>query len=1195
MIFRTILLFISNFFQILIRKSIERYQRSLIVVVHPWNTGGTKKDGVRLSMSEEDSKCFIEILETLLRRYKLGYLSLRKSSLKDRMNDLKKALQGEICNANFNLEHFMKISAKSQKKPSNRNDQKRQERGKPNRLQSCLAGSKEDETCFSFYLEDNGKSGMSIRSVKVFQDCSKLSFSKLGLKRGRFFQNVPTDEIFCLEFDMTLSPCDVRKILLGKIYVNGQEFSFLGCSSDGMKNRKAFLLKGEKKFVERKLAACGEFEKIQSVSKRLARITLLFSSVYLTKIQIKNDDIVYSKDILSQDEKYNFTDGCGGISYAIRDKIYNEIPAQEKANVPENYLPAVYQFRLQGFKGVVAVDPTLQSKRQLLIRDSMVKFRTSSFPCIGICDFSRPYTYGHLNRQLIYLLSALGVTEECFLDVQRELFDLFSMMHEDPNAAVLMLQWESKWDIARLVTRLVEKNQASKNFTVDHKDVKKALDEILLNHIKKDQKLKPDGTSKEKLRIFVQKSRMLYGVCDQFGKLEYGQCYLRITINGVPKTITGKVTSGRMPCYLLGDIRVLDAVDVPELEHLVDCIVFPTKGKRPHADEQAGGDLDGDKFFVTWDDRLIPPKIVPSNEYPAAEAKREGWVTMDKMISYFSGQNLAMKTTGFLANLYENWADVKGPESTECQRIGQLFGRAIDASKTGEVLRIPESLTKVPASENKSFIWQKMEAESKEFKSKLLEDSVKQKRGSAKLFADGITEEFITKLLEEQFTNVTEFQKFEFVWRYALNRFQDEEEAIEYMKTSVLQQLNFSLFSSTEKSIAIDIGVPVSVVRNALMTAEVLTVEEMENFQMLKEVSDWGFLGHFEHCKFDIARLMNYLTRNDKTLFSFQMPDDVIICLQFNKRLQVGEEKPLEPGTFRAIFISRKFGYQRMLARDGNLYYDLAENRFQIYWGEKIRSFLWLKGGDIALKKMGAEMLVDHRNQNEMQNTMSVDLTSFGSNLVRQSGSNKPHPLIRKTPLTKVEIFATREHGPVYPDVLVGAETELTDEIVVNKDLEDIIDSRDCCKMLLDHLRNSSLAEVSVDVAVALFEDFVSLCAPWNSEPTEETTLALSQLLAVHQLPWVHRLDVATCLYRLGHQSLARQIITDNTDIYTSVSAKDLVVLLLSKWTTILFVPPDVLLPFMRTVVATSLSDEGLTNNNKYIINILLEQFSRVC
>lgn len=48
---------------------------------------------------------------------------------------------------------------------------------------------------------------------------------------------------------------------------------------------------------------------------------------------------------------------------------------------------------------------------------------------------------------------------------------------------------------------------------------------------------------------------------------------------------------GRNPCYHCGDLRVLKAVDVPELHHLKDCIVFPVQGPRPHADEMAGGVL----------------------------------------------------------------------------------------------------------------------------------------------------------------------------------------------------------------------------------------------------------------------------------------------------------------------------------------------------------------------------------------------------------------------------------------------------------------------------------------------------------------------------------------------------------------------------------------------------------------------------
>ncbi len=38
--------------------------------------------------------------------------------------------------------------------------------------------------------------------------------------------------------------------------------------------------------------------------------------------------------------------------------------------------------------------------------------------------------------------------------------------------------------------------------------------------------------------------------------------------------------------------RVLEAVDIPELNHLVDCVVFPTRGERPHAGEPQSLQID---------------------------------------------------------------------------------------------------------------------------------------------------------------------------------------------------------------------------------------------------------------------------------------------------------------------------------------------------------------------------------------------------------------------------------------------------------------------------------------------------------------------------------------------------------------------------------------------------------------------------
>jgi RNA-dependent RNA polymerase len=45
--------------------------------------------------------------------------------------------------------------------------------------------------------------------------------------------------------------------------------------------------------------------------------------------------------------------------------------------------------------------------------------------------------------------------------------------------------------------------------------------------------------------------------------------------------VKAKVAVAKNPCMHPGDLRVLNAVHIRELEHLTNCIVFPQTGNRP--------------------------------------------------------------------------------------------------------------------------------------------------------------------------------------------------------------------------------------------------------------------------------------------------------------------------------------------------------------------------------------------------------------------------------------------------------------------------------------------------------------------------------------------------------------------------------------------------------------------------------------
>jgi len=215
--------------------------------------------------------------------------------------------------------------------------------------------------------------------------------------------------------------------------------------------------------------------------------------------------------------------------------------------------------------------------------------------------------------------------------------------------------------------------------SVEETHLQKLLRSILNNQLQ---------SLKHQAKIPVADSRNLIGVSDQSGKLAYKQCFVHITADRQLFTINGPVIVVKNPCLHIGDIRILEAVDVDELSHLKDVIVFPTQGPRPHTDEISGSDCDGDKYIVIWwkpllrmlteydaanyEEILTDVKALPTNPVDIIAAAK------DYLINFFEYAPMV----GKISNLHLAWVDKKGMFDPITLKLAYKHHLCIDSTKT---------------------------------------------------------------------------------------------------------------------------------------------------------------------------------------------------------------------------------------------------------------------------------------------------------------------------------------------------------------------------------------------------------------------------------------------------------------------------------------------------------------------------------
>ncbi|KAK4145305.1 RNA dependent RNA polymerase-domain-containing protein [Dichotomopilus funicola] len=424
----------------------------------------------------------------------------------------------------------------------------------------------------------------------------------------------------------------------------------------------------------------GNFDHISSVAKLAARLGQCFSTTRLLR-SISSPMIVKISDI-ETDDGFCFTDGVGKISPPLAGLISEAW----KLDRP----PSAFQFRMGGCKGVLVDWPDAKGL-EVHVRPSQEKF-SAVYNGLEIIRCSQ-FTCPTLNRQIILILSCLGVPDEVFTDMMAAQIADYDIARTDMSKAVELLSTH----VDENMTTTTIATMVLNGFMDTEEPFVKTLLQLWRSWSIKGLK--------EKAKLHVEQGAFVLGCADETGALRGHSraiegrgnvprnCLPQIFIQvpdpedrGTYKVITGICIVGRNPSLHPGDIRVVEAVDVPHLRHLRDVVVFPLKGDRDVPSMCSGGDLDGDDFFVIWDPKLLPREWGhPPMNYSAPEPLTESKTSIAKSLAFFFVLFMKNDRLPLIAHAHLATADFEpeGAKHPKCLELANLHSTAVDYVKTG--------------------------------------------------------------------------------------------------------------------------------------------------------------------------------------------------------------------------------------------------------------------------------------------------------------------------------------------------------------------------------------------------------------------------------------------------------------------------------------------------------------------------------
>ncbi|GAB7333164.1 hypothetical protein MBLNU13_g04825t1 [Cladosporium sp. NU13] len=324
------------------------------------------------------------------------------------------------------------------------------------------------------------------------------------------------------------------------------------------------------------------------------------------------------------------TDGCAMISVGAAELI------RERLAIVEH--PSVFQGRINGAKGMWSIsapygtsDPD-HKKMWIQIRPSQRKVEPrpedlSDRLCeedrwsFDVKGYSRSPRVAHLHKDFLPVLEDRHVPSQTLLDMVREgieppIEELQEMLNDPAKLALWRQRCYPVMDEhftfeepglpvepSRKASMFIDKAGYMPH---EHPIIADAFERMIEAYL---QGIRYNH------RFSCLKSTLLPGIADPYGVLRPGEIHLVLS-QPLKDELTGEqfsvfadkaVLVGRDPTLRGSDIQKVRCIRHKDLAHLIDVVMFSSRGKIPLAAKLQGGDYDGDRFWVCADERLVNP------------------------------------------------------------------------------------------------------------------------------------------------------------------------------------------------------------------------------------------------------------------------------------------------------------------------------------------------------------------------------------------------------------------------------------------------------------------------------------------------------------------------------------------------------------------------------------------------------------